>query len=43
MAIRETESVSPETAAAAFYAKAHRVYQAAYPALKPIFGQIAAL
>jgi xylulokinase len=26
--IRETESVSPEAADAAFYAKAHRVYQA---------------
>ena len=41
-AIRETESVSPG-ADAAYYAKAHRVYQALYPALKPIYGQIAAL
>jgi xylulokinase len=43
MAIRETESVLPDSADVAFYAKAHRLYQAAYPALKPIFAQIAAL
>jgi xylulokinase len=42
-AIRETESVSPRAEDAAFYEKAHKVYQALYPALKPIFGQIAAL
>jgi xylulokinase len=42
-AIRETESVSPSAAAVAFYEKAHRVYQALYPALKPIYGQIAGL
>jgi xylulokinase len=42
-AIRETESVSPNAADAAFYAKAHRLYQALYPALKPIFGEIAGL
>jgi xylulokinase len=42
-AIRETESVSPSAADAAFYEKAHRVYQALYPALKPIYGQIAGL
>jgi xylulokinase len=42
-AIRETESVSPNAADAAFYAKAHRVYQGLYPALKPIFGEIAGL
>ncbi len=41
-AIRETDSVSPG-ADAGYYAKAHRVYQALYPALKPIYGQIAAL
>jgi xylulokinase len=41
-AIRETESVSPG-ADAEFYAKAHRVYQALYPALQPIYGQIAGL
>jgi xylulokinase len=42
-AIRETESVSPRPAEAAYYAKAHAVYQALYPALKPIFGRIAEL
>ncbi|MGO9227885.1 MAG: hypothetical protein ACLQKA_01555 [Bryobacteraceae bacterium] len=42
-AIRETESVDPAAADAAFYARAHRVYQAFYPALKPLYGQIAEL
>ena len=42
-AIRETESVSPAASDAAFYEKGHRVYQALYPALKPIYGQIAEL
>jgi xylulokinase len=42
-AIRETESVSPSAASVAFYERAHRVYQALYPALKPIYGQIAGL
>jgi xylulokinase len=42
-AIREIESILPTAAAAAFYEKAHRVYQALYPALKPIYGQIAGL
>ncbi|MGA3018421.1 MAG: xylulokinase [Bryobacteraceae bacterium] len=42
-AVRETESVAPRAADSAFYQKAHRVYQALYPALKPVFGQIAAL
>jgi xylulokinase len=42
-AIRETESVSPRAEDAAFYEKAHKVYQALYPALKPVFGQMAAL
>jgi xylulokinase len=42
-AIRETESVLPSTADVAFYEKGHRVYQALYPALKPIYGQIAGL
>ena len=42
-AIRETESVSPSAADVAFYEKAHRVYQALYPALKPVYGQIAGL
>ena len=43
VAIRETESVSPGAGKPRYYAKAHRVYQALYPALKPIYGQIAAL
>src|SRR5512140_850310 len=34
VAIRETDSVAPDPAQAAFYAKAHRVYQSLYPALK---------
>src|SRR5271157_5329749 len=42
-AIRETESVSLAAGDVAFYEKGHRVYQALYPALKPIFGQIAGL
>jgi xylulokinase len=41
--IRETESVSPRAAETAYYAKAHGVYQALYPALKPIFAKIAEL
>ena len=42
-AIRETESVSPRPVETAYYAKAHGVYQALYPALKPIFAKIAEL
>ena len=42
-AVRETDSISPDAGEAAFYEKAHRVYQAMYPALKPICQQIAAL
>ncbi len=42
-AIRETESVVPQDPDAAFYEKAHRVYQAMYPALKPMYAQIAAM
>jgi len=42
-AVRETESVSPQPAESAWYAKAHGVYQALYPALKPVFGRIAEL
>jgi len=42
-AIRETESVSPRAAETAYYAKAHGVYQALYPALKPMFERIAEL
>ena len=41
-AIREVDSVEPG-ADAAFYGRAHKIYQALYPALKPIYGQIAAL
>jgi xylulokinase len=40
--IREMESVSPD-GEAAFYEKAHRVYESLYPALQPAFMQIAAL
>jgi xylulokinase len=39
--IRPADSVAPCNAA--FYTKAHRVYQALYPALKPVYPQIAAL
>ena len=42
-AIRETDSVSPRAEDAAFYARAHKIYQSLYPALKPAFAQIAAL
>ena len=42
-AVREIDSVSPRAAESAYYARAHKVYQAMYPALKPSFGQIAAL
>jgi xylulokinase len=40
-AIRETESVAPRPVETAYYGRAHGVYKALYPALKPIFGQIA--
>lgn len=43
MAIRKTESVEPDAKEAQFYAAAHRVYQAMYPALAPIYREIAAL
>ena len=43
LAIRETQSVSPDHAAAAFYTKAHGVYQSLYPALRPVYSQIAKL
>jgi xylulokinase len=43
MAIRETESVSPNAKDAVLYAKGHKVYQGLYPALKPSFARIAAL
>jgi xylulokinase len=41
--IHETAAVTAAEADAAFYRHAHRVYQALYPALKPIYAQIAAL
>jgi len=43
VAIRETDSISAEPNDAAFYEKGHQVYQALYPALKPIYSRIAAL
>ena len=42
-AIRETASVSPNAADAAFYGKAHRIYQSLYPALQPACDAIAGL
>jgi xylulokinase len=41
--IREVDSIAPRPAEAAFYAKAHQVYRAIYPALKPVYAQIAEL
>ena len=43
VAIKETEAVTPDAVEAAFYAKAHHVYQSMYPALKPICAEIAQL
>jgi xylulokinase len=43
VAIKETDSVAPDPAQAAFYNKAHRTYKSLYPALKPICAEIAAL
>jgi xylulokinase len=40
-AIRETDSVSPLAPDAALYAKGHKVYQSLYPALKPVYREIA--
>jgi xylulokinase len=42
-AIREVDSEQPRPADAAFYARAHKIYQGLYPALKPAFGEIAGL
>jgi xylulokinase len=42
-AIRETDSVPPCEPEAEFYEKGYRVYRAIYPALKPIYGEIASL
>ena len=39
--IREVDSIAPRPAEAAFYAKGHRIYGAIYPALRPVFRQIA--
>ena len=41
--IRETESNAPVDADARFYDAAYRVYQALYPALKPLYAQVAGL
>jgi xylulokinase len=41
-AIRETASVAPD-GDMAFYARAHRIYASLYPALKPVFAEIASL
>ena len=41
--IREVEAIEPRPAEAAAYAKGHQVYKALYPALKPVFGEIAGL
>jgi xylulokinase len=43
VAIRETDSVSPIAADAAVYRKGHAIYQALYPALRPIYTQISAM
>jgi xylulokinase len=42
-AVRETASISPCPPDAAFYEKAHRVYQSLYPALKPVCAAIAGM
>ena len=41
--IREVDRMQPRPAEAAFYGKAHKVYQALYPALQPLYGEIANL
>jgi xylulokinase len=42
-AIRESDSVSPRPAEAQFYTRAHGIYQALYPALRPLYQRIAEL
>jgi xylulokinase len=42
-AIREVDTLDPSALDAIFYGRAHKIYQALYPALKPIYSQIAAL
>lgn len=39
--IRETASVEPRPTESGFYARAHALYRAFYPALKPLFARIA--
>ena len=41
--IRETASVAPRAANAAYYGRAHGVYKALYPALREIYGEIGKL
>jgi xylulokinase len=41
--IRETESVAPEAEDARYYRKAHSVYRALYPALRPLYAEMAEL
>jgi xylulokinase len=43
LAVREVEALPPRAAESKRYRAAHGVYQAIYPALKPIYGQIEAL
>jgi xylulokinase len=40
IAIREVDSVQPRITEAREYAELHKVYQAIYPALKPIYGRL---
>ena len=42
-AIREVDALAPRAAETGFYAKGHKVYRSLYPALKPVFGEIANL
>ena len=39
--IREADSVEPRAEEAALYARAHAVYRALYPALRPLYGRMA--
>ncbi|HLH42514.1 MAG TPA: xylulokinase [Bryobacteraceae bacterium] len=41
--LRETDTLAPRTAEAAFYAKGHRIYASLYPALRPSFEAISGL
>ena len=43
IAVKETDSVAPDAGASSYYNKAHKVYAALYPALRPIYSQIAEL